>query len=627
MSFLPHKLPDSFALLDDAQSPDGQAASRLYTGLVKVLQCDDAPAWPRLWQALEAALQGGQYAVALLSYETGALLQDIASWDAQQLPSRVLLFSHCEVLDREQVNLWLDTSANALEQAASAPGSMGADAAGIAGIAGLRNSVDEAAFTQAIAQVRAYIAAGDTYQVNYTYRLHFDVYGSPLHLYRRLRQRQPVPYGALICLPDGEAVLSLSPELFVRHQAGHLHAKPMKGTAAATGDQRMDAELARSLAADVKNRAENLMIVDLLRNDLGRLAVPGSVKVPALFEVRRFSSVLQMTSSITAELRAGLGLASILSALYPCGSITGAPKRRTMQIVRELESEPRGLYTGAIGWFDPPQDAQAIGDFCLSVPIRTLHLPASEGLPVRPAVMGVGAGIVHDSVAADEFAECRLKAQFLTGLGPEFDLFETMHATREHGCRHLQRHLQRLRHSARYFGFVFDEEAIAQSLRAFQADLPPQGAHRLRLALRVDGQVLIQSAAMHPLAARVKVLLASISTHSDDLFLRHKTTVRQRYDQAWQAAEQQGAFDMLFCNQHGYLTEGARTNVFILKQGRWLTPPLTDGVLPGIMRAVLLDDPQWRASEAQLRFDDVRAAEAIILCNSLRGVMHADLVF
>ncbi|MFZ6816012.1 chorismate-binding protein [Undibacterium sp. Rencai35W] len=621
MSFLPHKLPACFALLDDAQSPDSRASSRLYTDLIRVLTCHDAATWHLLWQELEIALQQGQYAVALLSYETGAVLHDIDSWSGRQIPSRILLFSRCEIVSQAQVHYVLEASAIAEAEA------RGSELASLAGVAGMRNSVDETQFTKAIDHVRAYIAAGDTYQVNYTYRLHFDVYGSPLNLYRRLRQRQPVPYGALICLPDGEAILSLSPELFVRHQAGHLHAKPMKGTAAATGDEVQDAALAEALAADVKNRAENLMIVDLLRNDLGRIAVPGSVKVPALFEVRRFSSVLQMTSSIDAELLTGTGLDAVLSALYPCGSITGAPKRRTMQIVRELETAPRGLYTGAIGWFDPPQASHNLGDFCLSVPIRTLHLPASDSLFVRPAVMGVGAGIVHDSVAREEFAECQLKARFLSGLAPEFELFETMHATHAEGCRHLTRHLQRLRQSADYLGFKFDGDLITQSLCAFQANLPPQGAYRLRLALRANGQVDIQSAALLPLTARVDVLLASGSTHSDDLFLRHKTTVRQVYDQAWKAAEQQGAFDMLFFNQHGHLTEGGRSNVFIRKNGRWLTPPLSDGVLPGIMRAVLLDDPQWQASEAQLCIDDVRDAEAVILCNSLRGVMQADPIF
>ncbi|MET3119155.1 para-aminobenzoate synthetase/4-amino-4-deoxychorismate lyase [Undibacterium sp. GrIS 1.8] len=654
MSFLPNTTPDCFALLDDAHAENGLASSRLYTGLVQVLQCDAEnaantiqAAWQDLWQRTQQALQSGMHAVALLSYETGARLQAIDDWSAVANPaqhtnrdavSRVLLFTRCDLLNREQVAIWLADAERKNQASVNLPAD--ADKA-TASIAGIRASVDEAAFTLAISQIRAYIAAGDTYQVNYTYRLHFDVLGSPLTLYRRLRQRQPVPYGALICLPDGEAVLSLSPELFVRHQAGELFARPMKGTAAATGDAVTDARLAQELAADPKNRAENLMIVDLLRNDLGRIAVPGSVKVPALFEVNRFSSVLQMTSSITATLQPELGLAAILSALFPCGSITGAPKHRTMQIVREVETEPRGLYTGAIGWFDPPETsnsanvsaAREVGDFCLSVPIRTLILQAPElekEADVRQAVMGVGAGIVYDSVAAEEFAECQLKAKFLTDLRPEFALFETMHASREHGYRHLPRHLQRLRNSAQYLGFAYDEEKIVQVILGFQADLPPEAAFRLRLTLQSDGTTSLQSAPLLAFADAskpVKLVLATQHTQSGDVFLRHKTTQRQQYDQAWQAAEQQGAFDALFCNQYGYLTEGGRSNLFVQIDGKWFTPPLSDGVLPGVMRAVMLDDSQWQASEKQLRMDDLRHADQVMVCNSLRGAMLAEVIW
>ncbi|MBI3284149.1 MAG: aminodeoxychorismate synthase component I [Burkholderiales bacterium] len=592
---------EGYALLDDAQA-DG-AHSRLYSGLQKILSCHSAQEWPDFLHQTQAALQHGSYAVALLAYETGAQLQGIAAYPAAPPRSRMLLFRDCRRLDSRQVEQFLQTQG-------------AAEGDEVAGVAALHANVDEGAFAAAIAGVRAYIAAGDTYQVNYTYRLHFDSYGTPPALYRRLRQRQPVPYGALICLPDGEAVLSLSPELFVRHQQGNLLARPMKGTAAASGDAGRDSVRAAELAADPKNRAENLMIVDLLRNDLGRIAQTGSVKVSKLFEVSRFSSVLQMTSTVEARLQPQLALPEILSALFPCGSITGAPKHRTMQIIRELESEPRGLYTGALGWFDPAP--AATGDFCLAVPIRTLHLqPAAGG--VRQGVLGVGAGIVYDSVAADEYAECRLKAKFLTGLPPQFDLLETMYASREQGCRHLTRHLARLRASAAYFGFACDEAAIVAALQAYCQALPPQTPQRLRLALQADGALRLSGGALPPLAAMPSVLLAAAATDSDHLFLRHKTTVRRQYDQAWQQAERQGAFDMLFFNQDGHLTEGGRSNVLLRKNGQWLTPPLSDGVLPGVMRAVLLDDPQWQLREQSLTLDDLRGAEQVMLCNALRG--------
>ncbi|MES2068977.1 MAG: aminodeoxychorismate synthase component I [Pseudomonadota bacterium] len=617
-----------FALLDDAQADPAIARSRLYTGLLEVLECDQIASWPDLLARTQSALQQGTYAVALFSYETGAQLQAIRPWPAAGLeaqPSRVLLFAQCEWMTAAQVQAWLDAQ---LAPGADPAAEYAAEYGCPAGIANIRASVDELAFAAAIAQVREYIAAGDTYQVNYTYRLHFEAYGSPLALYRRLRQRQPVPYGALISLPDGDAVLSLSPELFVRHESGTLTARPMKGTAAASGDAAEDQRRAQALAADGKNRAENLMIVDLLRNDLGRIAVTGSVRVPRLFEVQRFSSVLQMTSTVEAGLKPGLGLEQILDALYPCGSITGAPKRRTMQIIRALETAPRGLYTGAIGWFDPPAAEQGIGDFCLSVPIRTLHLHAATAPPgVMAGVLGVGAGIVYDSVAADEYAECRLKAGFLTGLPAEFELFETIYATHAGGCRHLQRHLQRLRTSAAYFGFAYDEAAILADLENVCRQLTGAGAYRVRLALRASGEIALSSAGLPALATPARALLAREATRSGELFLRHKSSVRQLYDQAWRQAEQQGAFDILFFNEHGYLTEGGRSNVLVRQHGRWYTPPLSDGVLPGVMRSVLLEDPAYQLSEKQMRLEDLRAADSVMLCNALRGAFTVDVIF
>ena len=607
-----------FALLDDAHGETAQ--SRLYTELSEILICTDAAAWPGFMAATQAALDAGLHAVALLSYETGAQLQQMLPRETSNSPSRMLLFKRCEKLDKAQVAVWLDAQ-SAQDRSAIE---------GIGGIADLRANVDETAFSNAIAAVKNYIAAGDTYQVNYTYRLHFSTYGSPVSLYRRLRQRQPVPYGALICLPDGAAVLSLSPELFVRHEAGRLLARPMKGTAAATGDDERDKVLAAELANDTKNRAENVMIVDLLRNDLGRIAVTGSVNVPRLFDVNRFSSVLQMTSTIEAQLQPQLGLGEILSALFPCGSITGAPKRRTMEIIRELETEPRGIYTGAIGWFDAPRSAGMVGDFCLSVPIRTLSLQApdvADDMHIRTGVMGVGAGIVHDSVAADEFAECRLKARFLTGLAPQFSLFETMHASQLQGCRHVERHLQRLRHSAQYFGFSYDESAIRITLQNLCATLPPDGAFRLKLSLHAEGRFELQSATLSALPDRVKVLIAHQPCEAVPLFLRHKTTLRKQYDHAWQEAEKSGAFDMLFCNRQGNLTEGGRSNVFIRQGTSWLTPPLADGVLPGVMRSVLLDDQDMRAGEKQLTLTDLQSADEVIVCNALRGIIKADVIF
>lgn len=599
-----------FALLDDIDASAADARSRLYAGYLGMLSCQQASQLPALLEEMQQALRQGKFAVSLFSYELGAALHDIVPHADEQPLAEILLFENCEHLSTTQVEAWL-----------------AAQASSAAGIAQVVADTDEAAFSAAIARIHDYIEAGDTYQVNYTYRLRFDAYGSVHALYRRLRERQPVPYGALIGLPDDRAVLSLSPELFMRHDEGVLTVRPMKGTAAASGDAQQDQRAADALAADAKNRAENLMIVDLLRNDLGRVAQTGSVKVDKLFDVQRYSSVLQMTSTVHAQLRDTAGLPEIFDALYPCGSITGAPKHRTMQIIRELETNPRGLYTGAIGYFDPPQSAQTLGNFCLSVPIRTLQLQARSQDGVRKGEMGVGAGIVHDSIAADEYEECCLKARFLIGMQAEFELFETMYAMRDDGVRHLDRHLQRLATSAVYFGFVFDEGKIRAALQAACVAFDDASARRLRFALRQDGSHTIQSAALTPLVEPVHILLAEEATDGRDLFLRHKTTIRTAYDAAWRAAEQQGAFDKVFCNAQGQVTEGGRSTLFVKLQGQWYTPPLSSGLLPGVMRSVVLDDPRWNAQERSLTLEDLRNAEQIFVCNALRGVVPAVIVW
>lgn len=599
-----------FALLDDASAADPAAArSRLYTGLANILECSDAASWQQVLDQMQEALAHGLYAVPLLTYELGGRLLGI---DAHPVPgalARVLLFKRCEHLSAQQVHDWLQ------ERAGEGP----------AGIAGVRANVDEATFTAALNRIHELISAGDTYQVNYTYRLRFDAFGSVHALYARLRARQPVPYGALVALPDGGALLSLSPELFIRHAGGELMARPMKGTAPAAADDAENARRAGALAADTKNRAENLMIVDLLRNDLGRVAQTGSVEVSALFDVQRYSSVLQMTSTVKAQLRGDATLAEIFTALYPCGSITGAPKRRTMEIIREIEPAPRGIYTGAIGWFDPPAAGQAFGDFCMSVPIRTLTLQPEAG-GVRAGEMGVGAGIVYDSDPVEEYAECQLKARFLTGLANEFEIFETMRADHDDGVRHPDLHLARMAASARYFGFPFDEQAATAALDAACAGFQPGLRYRLRLALGQAGQFTVLSGPLTALSEPVGLLVADEAVRADDLFARHKTSIRSRYDAAWREAEAEGGFDTLFFNERGELAEGGRSNVFVRVNGRWLTPPLACGVLPGVMRSVLLEAPAWKASESVITRAMLESAEDIMVCNALRGPLRAYLM-
>ncbi|MBU9354913.1 aminodeoxychorismate synthase component I [Burkholderia multivorans] len=610
----------SFALLDDCDSTASARSSRLYSGFVRERVCTDPARLDALDAALAQDLRDGLHAVVVGDYEFGRNLQRAQSGHA---PLRFLLYARCERLSRAEVDAWLAAQD-------------GADTPSIAGVAHVRKSVTRDAFGAAIAAVHDALRAGDSYQINYTYRMNFEVFGTPLALYRRLRARQPVRYGALIALRDGAWIVSCSPELFVEKHGELLRARPMKGTAPRSADPQQDAASAAFLANDPKNRAENVMIVDLLRNDVSRIARTGTVRVPALFSVEPYASVWQMTSTVEAGWRDGTTFADMLRALFPCGSITGAPKHKTMQLIDAIETTPRGLYTGTIGWLDAPRDAAAAcGDFCLSVAIRTLTLdapPASApaGDDRRRGTMGVGAGIVLDSVAADEYAECELKARFLTDADPGFQLFETTCATRADGIRHVDRHLARLQRSADAFGFRFDADALRRAIDARCAALDGDGPYRMKLSLAKDGTLDIVAAALKPLpAGPVRVWLAAdhgfAPTRANDGLLLHKTTRRADYDCAWQAAEALGGFDMLFVNERGELTEGGRSNLFVKLDGQWVTPPLASGVLPGVMRAVLLDDPAFGAVERIVTRDDLSRAQALLLTNALRGALDAVL--
>ena len=600
--------------------------SRLYRGFVREHHCTDPAGLDAMWGPVDADLRGGLHAVLLIDYEWGAKLlkaghERLGNDDASAL--RVLMFRDLSRLSAAEVSDWL---------AGLEPGPVSA-----AGVMDLAPSVDEPAFTEAIGRIHEAIAAGETYQVNYTFRLLGQAYGSPVALYRRLRGRQPVSYGALIALParcgsvDAVThVLSCSPELFLRHEEGLLTARPMKGTASRAEGAEGDSETARLLSIDIKNRAENVMIVDLLRNDLGRLARVGSVKVAELFAIEPYNTLFQMTSTVQAHLKPEVRFPEVLRAVFPCGSITGAPKHHTMQLISGLETTPRGLYCGAIGWMDAPEGAARVGDFCLSVAIRTLTL-GHEARGLRPARLGIGAGIVADSQADDEFRESHLKARFLTGLDPGFELFETMIAVSEQGARpvlrHLDRHLARMAHSARVLGFRFDRASALDAVSVLVRSLAPGMPWRVRLALSHDGSLQLQHAALAPLEVE-SVLLRVADERLPDFnpLAAHKTTLRQVYDDGVRAAERAGAFDSLFFTADGRLAEGGRTSVFLKIDGRWATPPVTDGALPGVMRGCLLEDPAWGAIERSLGRSDLQRAEAIVVCNALRGALPARLL-
>ena len=463
--------------------------------------------------------------------------------------------------------------------------------------------IEKADWLRMVHRAQVYIAAGDIYQVNLTFPVRLPVAGHPLALFAHLFDAAASPHGGVVHDGAGRWWLSFSPELFFRLEGGRLLARPMKGTAARAPGLDEDRQAALALAADPKNRAENLMITDLLRNDLGRVAATGSVRTSGLFDIETYPSVHQMTSSIEARLGEGLDAVDVLTALYPCGSITGAPKIRAIEILRELEPFPRGLYCGAMGWLAPGAESAQ-----LNVAIRTIVIEGGR------ATLGLGAGITSGSDPEAEWAECLLKGRFLRAAAPE-TLIETMRQEADGRIPRLALHLERLERSAARFAFPFDRPAIERRL----AGLSTGRLRRLRLLLGSTGEVVLQ---LSPLAvppdAPVEVALVPAPLAADDWRLCHKSGSRAFHDRA---RRDSGRFECLYERADGWLTEGSFTNLFVPRGDLLLTPPSRLGLLPGVLRAELLQ--QGRAIEAPLCRADL--AGGFLLGNSLRGLFPARL--
>lgn len=588
--------------------------------------------------ALQSGWQKGLHAVLFADYGFGLPLTGVESERGGNLALH--WFADCADTDAEN---WLARHSDGLPAGISTP----------------QSSVSEADYLDHIRQIHEAIRRGDTYQINYTTRLHLQAYGNPVSLYRRLRQ--PVPYAVLSHLPDAEGqsawTLCFSPELFLNIASdGTISTEPMKGTAPILGDGQ-DERRAAELQADPKNRAENVMIVDLLRNDLGKIAQTGKVCVPEPFKVSRFGSVWQMTSTIQAQALPHTSFADILRAAFPCGSITGAPKKMSMQIIETLETEARGLYTGSIGYLNPCSGGLGFeGTF--NVVIRTLSLKpasASDGIvsgiggpdsnvqartagqgeatpyrfqvhPLYQGVYGVGSGIVIDSDPAAEYRECGWKARFLNELRPDFGIFETMRVENRQ-CALLDRHLCRLKAAAQALNLPLPDGCENQ-IKQYIADLP-DGAFRVKALLASDG-ISLSRAVLNHLADKQRVIISPAVLPAQNYLRRFKTTHRTLFDQAWQTAETQGAFDSLFFNSDGILLEGGRSNVFVKHRGQWLTPSLDLDILNGIMRQAVLDEPQKylqtnQVIETHITQKTLQEAEEIRLSNALRGVFAAAL--
>jgi para-aminobenzoate synthetase/4-amino-4-deoxychorismate lyase len=539
-------------------------------------------------EELDAAIKRGYWAAGFIAYEAAPAF-DPALRTRQPGPLPLLWFG---LYRKRQVRITpefpsLGKTDPALFQALEKP---------------WKANVSPAVFRRAIAAIRRKIAAGETYQVNYSFRLRAPFRGDFGALTSALLAAGQTNYGAYLDLGD-HALCSLSPELFFRRAGDRIICRPMKGTAprglTPAEDQRIAAELQQS----AKNRAENIMIVDMVRNDLGRIARPGSVRAEKLFAIERHATLWQMTSTVSAKTHASWP--EIFRALFPCASITGAPKVQTAKIIAGLETAPRGIYTGAIGFIAPDGRAQ------FNVAIRTLHLDRQRSR----LEYGTGAGITWDSRADSEWQECRTKALALTPT-PPFELLETMLWRPGHGYTLLARHLLRMSDSAKYFGFQFSRPQVMRELHCAAARFPHHD-QRVRLLLDRAGHTRIEATRM-PDTKAWEIALARTPVNSTDYFLFHKTTRRAIYEAALR--QHPGCDDILLFNERGELTESCFANLVVVRRGRWLTPPVTCGLLAGTQRAELL--ARGKLHEAILRLTDLKRSDRVLLVNSVRGIIE-----
>ncbi len=593
-----------FVLIDDSLTGRLGGRCRLFVDPVEIVSCSDSDGVGAALDAISRAGARGLHAAGFLSYELGYALEPKLT--ALMPPTRPTPLIWMGLFRSPKTLVW--RAARRALYAGRRPGDWE--------IMRSRHSLDRDAYLQRVGAVREYIAAGDVYQINLTFKERFDWRGDPIALYETLRRRQRVNHGAMIGGPDWY-VLSHSPELFFETDGRAIVTRPMKGTAPRGLTAVEDSALAGWLCSDEKSRAENLMIVDLLRNDLGRIAETGSVGVPHLFAVESYRSVHQMTSTVEARLRGGAGIREVIAALFPCGSVTGAPKIRAMEIIRELETAPRGVYTGAIGAVDPDGTAR------FNVAIRTLFLERGGH-----GELGIGSGIVFDSDPAAEHDECLLKGRFLTAPEERFQLIETMRWRRDEGYYLLDRHLDRLAASAQRFCIRYAGCGVRDRLAklADRLDSPT----RVRITLDEDGRLALESTPLDPAAigrTDLRFALAERRVDSGNPFLYHKTTRREVLDaERVRLAAATGCDEVVFCNERGELTEGSYTTLFVERDGLLFTPPLSCGLLDGTLRRELLETGEHDVRERVMYPKDLDSADAIWLGNSVRGLQRARAV-
>ena len=586
-------------LLETLRFDASNKHSYLFEYPARVLAAATLEEIPAVFAGIEAAIAAGQYVAGYFAYECGYHFERCGdvTLAPQEMPlawfgvyEAPAVFDHAEGRFLEPYTMLEDSARVSVSAKPLAER--------------VELGILKPEYIASILKIKEYIAGGETYQVNFTDGISLRTEASPAEIFESLSRHHSAAYGAMMNIA-GHHVVSFSPELFFKVDGREIVTRPMKGTMQRGLDAAEDAAAALRLQHDAKNRSEHIMIVDLLRNDLGRICTMGSVRTEDLFAIERYETLLQMVSTVAGTLRPEVKYYEIFRGMFPSGSITGAPKIRTMQIIRELEKQPRGVYTGAIGFIAPDHKAQ------FNVAIRTLVMKDGN---VR---MGVGGGIVAESDPEDEHRECLLKAAFLTRTRHEFQLIETMLWEKE--FQRLSLHMERLESSALYFDFSFNRAVVLARLQELADSFKPDERRRVRLLLSADGVITLESIVLTEELSLGLVKLSTERTNTADVFLRHKTTHRALYDRQFAAARAEGFDEVIFANERGEITEGAISNIFIEKDSRLFTPPLHCGVLPGIFRRHLLET-RLDVEERVLTVDDLRAVDAIYLCNSLRGM-------
>ena len=595
-----------FVLLDDARE-SGAADAHLFETPVKLFVARNAgEVADTLAQADEARLESGGHLAGYIAYEAGLALEDKLKplADARSGATGPLvwlgLFENERIIPADQIDSWLSKTAQ-----------------GSGSVGPLQPQISTGGYVAAFERLQDAIKAGDIYQANLTFPLTGSYRGDPVGLYAALRPAAKAGYGGLIF--DGSHwLLSLSPELFVSLKGQEAKVKPMKGTRPRGRGEAEDAALATELAESVKDKAENLMIVDLMRNDLSRVAEAGSVAVDNPFAVESYPTVHQMVTTVRARLQDDTSAEDLVRAIFPCGSITGAPKIRAMELINEVERDARGPYCGAIGRID------ANGDAAFNVAIRTLRLSPIEN-DQGDAVLGVGSAIVADSVAMTEWRESILKGGFARQSSPDktaasFDLIETMRFDPETGIELLELHLERIKQSAAELGFSFDRHATRNQIHALCFEL--ERASKVRLLASRSGALSLEAQELgEALDGPFDCVALPLPVDAGDWRLRHKTNDRSFHDAAREVAAREGAQEAIYVRDDGLLTEGSWTSIFAKRDGQLLTPPLSLGLLPSVLRRSLLD--QGKAQEAELTLDDL--SNGFMLGNAVRGLIAGKL--